>query len=67
MTNERAWRRCPTCGASKAGNPFCSNGFHAPGRTYWPVGYAPQSALAIFVWAGLAAMLALGAWLAFHG
>jgi hypothetical protein len=29
---------CPTCGAATpADNEFCSDGFHAPGETYWPV------------------------------
>jgi hypothetical protein len=29
---------CPTCGAkSKDENQYCSDGFHAPGKTYWPV------------------------------
>jgi hypothetical protein len=29
---------CPTCGATKpTENEYCSDGFHAPGETYWPV------------------------------
>jgi hypothetical protein len=31
-------RACPTCGAKKPEeNEYCSDGFHAPGETYWPV------------------------------
>lgn len=34
MTETRA---CTTCGAtSPSDNAYCSNGFHAPGATYWP-------------------------------
>jgi hypothetical protein len=29
--------KCPTCGAKRPdAMTFCSDGFHAPGETYWP-------------------------------
>ena len=31
--------KCPTCGATDPeDNAYCSDGFHAPGETYWPEG-----------------------------
>ena len=40
---------CSTCGAkSPTENEFCSNGFHAPGKTYWPDADAIERAAKAF-------------------
>jgi hypothetical protein len=50
--------RCPTCGApDPLLNEFCSDGFHAPGETYWPTDLSTDAGLEgiVCLWCGVRA------------